>query len=470
MTIWSPGRSPALAVWLKRVAVMAAVAIISLQWTNRRIALLRMNQSLAAPVVPSTYWVYHSMATGFREGRVGQVDLAALRRHAERNDPWAPFDRLAPEASHEWVSFYTLDIGYSLLVEIARLAFPTLPDNHLRALALQLLADAALVCFVYFVFAQWHLLLGLVAAYLYVCNGPFYNLVSFPFYYYWDIPITFIVLGALLLSYRQPLHATLWLTVGSAALGYGVWLRGSWWPLSLFLCAVVASTPSLRRRLLVPLIVFAILATPEVVRSSWLRGHLTFTTRAVWHVALVGLGYYPNPYGLEARDEVIFKLTRDKYNVEFRSEDNIAHEQAAKKEFLEIWRKDKAFVIRSFAGRLEESLLGATQTSVLSFLFVSNGAYRLLCLLGAVAMIRRGGDRRLLAIAASGLYVIYVGLTSAFYFVGLAYDNVSEVTLFVLFVGGIDALVHAAWRGAGQLVARRTTAVPGDFKRMPSGA
>ena len=372
MTISSPGPSSALAVWVKRIVILASVAIISLQWTNRRIALLRLNQSPAAPVVPSTYWVYHSMATGFQEGRVGQVDMAALRRHGDRKDPWAPFDRLPPDASHEWVSFYTLDIGYSVLVEIARIAFPTLPDNHLRALALQLLADAALVCFVFFVFAQWHLVLGLLAAYLYATNQPFHNLVSVPFYYYWDIPITFIVLGALLLSYRQPVHAALWLTVGSVALGYGVWLRGSWWPLSLFLCTVVALTPTLRRRMLVPLIVFAIIATPEVVRSSWLRGHLTFTTRTVWHVALVGLGTLPNPYGLEARDEVIFKLTRDKYSVEFRSEDNIAHEQAAKKEFLEIWRKDK----RSSSARsrrLEESFLGATQTSVLSFLFVSNG-------------------------------------------------------------------------------------------------
>ena len=34
----------------------------------------------------------------------------------------------------------------------------------------------------------------------------------------------------------------------------------------------------------------------------------------------------------------------------------------------------------------------------------------------------------MLAIAAGGTYVIYVVLTCAFYFVGLAYENVSEVT------------------------------------------
>lgn len=163
-----------------------------------------MNQSSSTPVLPSTYYVYHSMATGFREGRVGQVDLAALRRRADVKNPWEPFDRLPPEATHRWVSFYTLDIGYSPIVEAARVAFPTLPDNHLRALALQLVFDAAMVFFVCFIFAQWHVVLGLLTAYLYVSNGPFYNLVSFPYYYYWDIPIAFIVLGALLLACRRP--------------------------------------------------------------------------------------------------------------------------------------------------------------------------------------------------------------------------------------------------------------------------
>jgi hypothetical protein len=435
-------KHPSAIAWLKHIVVAASILVISLQWANTRISTLRLNQSLSAPVVLSGYYVYHSMAAGLREGRMGQVDLAVLRHRAGVNNPWAPFDRLPPEAAHQWVSYYTLDIGYSLIVEIARLAFPALPDNHLRALALQLLFDAALVVFVYFIFAQWHVVLGLLAAYLYVSNGPFSNLVSFPFYYYWDIPLTFLVLGALLLAVRRPEHATWWLGLAGLALGCGVWLRGSWWPISLFLCAVAASRPLLRRKLLLPMIVFAVVATPQVVRSSLARGQLTFTTRAVWHVALVGLGYYPNPYGLEANDGTIFELTRRKYGVEFRSEDYFVHDQAAKKEFFAIWQKDPGFVVRSFLGRLQESVAGNTQTSVLSFLFVSNVMYRVLCLLGLALMLIRGDDRRLLGIAAAGTYIVYVLLTCAFYFVGLAYDNVSEVTLFVLFMGLFDSLPY----------------------------
>jgi hypothetical protein len=33
-----------------------------------------------------------------------------------------------------------------------------------------------------------------------------------------------------------------------------------------------------------------------------------------------------------------------------------------------------------------------------------------------------------------------------FYFVGVAYADVSEVTRFILFMGAIDSLVHTAWR------------------------
>jgi hypothetical protein len=463
-------RDPAVAVWLKRALLAASIAVIALQWTNTRIALLRMNQASATPVVPSTYYVYHSMATGMREGRIGQYDLVAIRQHTNRNDPWAPFER-APEAGpHEWVSYYTLDIGYSFIVELARLMFTTLPDNHLRALALQLLVDAAMVFLVFYVFSQWHLVLGFVAAYLYSVNGDFSYLVSFPFYYYWDVPLSFVVLGALLLAYRRQEDATLWLTAGALALGMGVWLRGSWWPISVFLLAVTAWVPGLRRKLAIPLVAFAIVAAPQVVRSSLARGQLTFTTRSVWHVALVGLGYYPNPYGLEANDGVIFELTRKKYGVEFRSEDYIVHDRAARQEFFEIWRKDPRFVIGSLLGRFRESVAGTTKSSVLSFLFVSNPAYRVLCLLGLAAMIARGGDRRLLGLTAAGTYLIYVGLTCVFYYVGLAYANVSETTLFVLFMGLFDSLLYYGRQAYARLAPHGLVAPVAGHEEVPSGA
>ena len=95
--------------------------------------------------------------------------------------------------------------------------------------------------------------LGLLAAYLYASNGIFYDLVSFAFYYYWDIPLTFVVLGALLLAYRRPTEATRWLTL--AALALGVRRVAARLLVAAVALPVAASRPSvaaLRRKLLDP--------------------------------------------------------------------------------------------------------------------------------------------------------------------------------------------------------------------------
>jgi hypothetical protein len=389
------------------------------------------------------------MALGLERGRIGQIDLPAVAQGTPVG--WTEaYKPVPPGTDHRWVNYYTLDIGYSFIVEIGRLLFPALPDNHLRALALQLVADGALVVVVFFVFSQWKAWLGLVAAGLYAVNVTFYELSSRAFYYFWDVPLTFVVLGSLLIACRRQAETRRWLTVAAVALGFGVWLRGSWWPLSLFLVTVAASSRLLRSQLLIPALTFAVIAAPQVVRSSLARGRLAFTTRSVWHVAMVGLGYYPNPYGLAVKDEVIFNLTKNKYGVQFREEDYELHDQAARTEFLSIWQTDRRFVVDSFLGRLKDSIAGVTEGSQPSFQFVANPTYRLWCLAGMVAMILRRGEKRLLAVASGGLWLIYVLLTSAFFYVELDYDNVPQVALFFLFLGGIEAVGHAIGRATAQ--------------------
>lgn len=416
------------------------VAAIALLWVNSRIFIMRRNQPGARPVVLSGYYVYHGMAMALTRGRVGQVDMAALRQYLAQNDSLAVFRALPAGSPHEWVSFYTLDVGYLFIVETARLMFPAIPDNILRSLALQFVADIVTVLFVYLVFSHWGIRRGLLAVLLYVTNGVFSALVAVAYYYYWDIPLTFIVLGSLLLALVRPNEARRWLVTAAAVLGFGVWLRGTWWPLAAWFFLVSSFDRDLRRQLIVPLAVFSVLAAPQIIRSSVARGHLTLSTRAVWHVAMVGLGYFPNKYGLEPRDEVVFKLTQEKYGIPFRSEDYYAHDQAAKREFLSILRNDPKFVVVSFLGRLKDSVLGSTQTSMFSYLFVPNAAYRLLCLLGLVAMLASRGEMRLIGIMAGGMYAIYVVLTCAFYYVGLDYDNVSEVTMLVCVIGGVECV------------------------------
>src|SRR5437762_610213 len=47
---------------------------------------------------------------------------------------------------------------------------------------------------------------------------------------------------------------------------------------------------------------------------------------------------------------------------------------------------------------------------------------------------------------SGGTHLMYVVLTCVFYFVGLAYENVSEVTRFILFIGAIDTAWYIAQR------------------------
>lgn len=440
--------------WLKRAVMAVCVAAIALLWVNSRIFIMRRNQPGARPIVLSGYYVYHGMAMAVREGRIGQLDMEALRRFLALNDPVAVYRRLPADDRHEWVNYYTLDVGYLFIVEAARLAFPALPDNILRSLALQLVADLLTVLFVYFLFSHWGTGSGLLAAFLYVAHGVFAALVAFAYYYYWDIPLTFIVLGSLLLAVIRPNEVRRWLVTAAVVLGFGVWLRGTWWPLAAWFFLIGVVERDLRRQLVLPFAIFVVLAAPQVVRSSVARGHLTLSTRAVWHVAMVGLGYFPNKYGLEPRDEVVFKLTQDKYGIPFRSEDYYLHDQAAKREFLSILRDDPKFVITSFLGRLKDSVLGSSQTSTFSYLFVPNVVYRLFCLLGFAAMIVYGREMRALGIAAGGMYAIYVVLTCVFYYVGLAYDNVSEVTMLVCLLGGIECVRRWTYADSARSVAQ----------------
>src|SRR5262249_24347784 len=149
----------------------------------------------------------------------------------------------------------------------ARLAFPALPDNYLRPLALQILVDFALLFVVFVLFAQWNPWAGVLASALYASNVVFARLTALVFYYFWDIPVALVALAAILLAARQPRRASAWMTLAGLTLGFAVWLRASWWPLSAFLLAVTLSSRPLRRAIAVPIVVFSLVAAPQVVRA-----------------------------------------------------------------------------------------------------------------------------------------------------------------------------------------------------------
>jgi hypothetical protein len=432
-------RLEALIAWLSsgRLLVAAALLLV-LVWANTRILTLRAYQQPTKPTVPSAYYIFHGIAVALEEARIGQLDLARYREYTSRGDVFAEYP-VRSSGTPQLVDYYALDVGYGFVVELGRLLFPVLPDNYLRVLALQLAFDFLSIAAVWFLFSRWCAPLGLAAACAYVANAVFVRLVSVPLYYYWDVPIGFAVLGGLLLALEDDRRARGWLLGAGAVLGLAVWVRASWWPLSAVFFLTCAASRELRRKLVPALAIFVLLAAPQVARSSLARGRPTLSTRATWHVALVGLGYYSNSYGFELSDESVFRRIHDKYGVVIRTEDYGSHDEAARREYFEILRRDPGFVARSFFGRLGESVLGTTTTSAQAYPGVPNPLYRLLCVLGLIAMHRRGGARRAVGWAAAALFATYVGLTSLFYFVGLAYDNVSEVSLFVLLMGLLEA-------------------------------
>jgi hypothetical protein len=444
---------------LGRILLGVLALALLLLWANSRILALRERQDPARPLVLSGYYVFHAMAAALEEGRIGQLDLTRYHEYTAADQPLAPYRPQARQGEPEYVHYYTLDVGYSFIVELARLLFRSLPDNYYRALALQLVVDFVTVVLVWRLFSEWGGWLGPLASSLFVANRVFLDLVSFAYYYYYDVPMTLLLLGTLLLAARRPDEATVWVALGGAALGFGVWLRASWWPLGFAYFAALFLFRPLRRKLLVALLPFAIFAVPQIVRSSMARGELTLSTRATWHVALVGLGYYPNPYGLDAKDETVFDLTARKYGVRFRFEDYSGeHNDAARREYMELLKRDPRFVIASVLGRLRESLLGTTRDSLAPYPVLGNIGYRVLCALGLLLMIRRGEDRRLVGLATAFAYLTYVGVTSLFYFVGLSYDSVSQAALLVLLIGLFDSIADVARQAGDRSASARLSA------------
>jgi len=442
----------------RRLVGGIALAVLALLWVNSRILILRHNQDSRKPTVLSAYPVYHGLAAALEEGRFGQLDLVRYEQYRAWGDPFAPYPPRNPPERARFVPYYALDIGYAFVVEVARLAFASLPDNFLRPLALQLLADAILLVLVVGLYWRWHPATGLVAGFLYVGNRAILHQVSVPLYYFWDVPLAFAVIGLSMLAWEAPDRAGRSLAWTGAVLGFGVWLRGSWWPLAAVFFLCLLAVHSSRRRIASVLVVFALIAAPQVARSSLARGRLALSTRAAWHVALVGLGYYPNAYGLQVTDESVFARVHEKYGVMARTEDYGPHDEAAKQEYLSILRRDPYFVLRSFLGRFGESLLGVTATSSPRPMpGVPNALFRTLAACGLVVMVRTGGTRRAVALLAAGMVFVYVLVTSLFYFVGLAYDNVPQVALITWLLGLFDALRQRMGEQAGRIAATSRT-------------
>ena len=169
-------------------------------------------------------------------------------------------------------------------------------------------------------FSQWNVALGMLAAYLYASNGIFYDLVSFALLLLLGHSARPSSCSARCSSptggRRKRPRGWRWRALPSAS-ACGCADRGG-----RCRCSCAAWRPGSRRcgrtgrpgRRCLPIV-----APPQVIRSTRARGQLTFTTRAVWHVALVGLGYYPNPtVSRQGRDDLRADAAEVRSHVQIR--------------------------------------------------------------------------------------------------------------------------------------------------------
>ena len=194
------------------------------------------------------------MAPGPAHGRLGQVDLIAIGRHAALNDPWAPYERSAarrPSTNGLTTTRWTSATRSSSKRRGSRflLCRTTTFGRSLCSCSPTRRSSSSCI----FLFSQWNLALGLLAR----LSLRVQRRLPEP-----GVVCVLLLLGHSAHVHRPGLAAPRVSPSGSGrslaradgvALGGGVWLRGSWWPLSVFLFALAGLTPScaeshLRRR------------------------------------------------------------------------------------------------------------------------------------------------------------------------------------------------------------------------------
>jgi len=183
---------------------------------------------------------------------------------------------------------------------------------------------------------------------------------TFPYYYYWPIPFSILLVSILTLLYRASKRWVLLCVCAGLTVGMWCWFRGTATTLFLLTPVLVGLLLRSQRRAVAGIaltILGIILALLPSAVHAWFDGHSIFPRQQVWHDLFVGIGSQPNPYGIINRDEYAFNLAKSKYGVSFPSPE---YEQAIKTEYLTILRSDPGLILRNFALNLLIGLTGAT--------------------------------------------------------------------------------------------------------------
>jgi hypothetical protein len=427
-----------------KLVLFSVAAVLLYFWATSRIPRMADYQTPPHPIMHGNYYSYHDMSEQWDQGkRPGTLNMTKNGQYNLLGNPYADYAKFQPPQKQEYFcDFYDLDIGFLFPIDLARRLFGVLPDNYLRTVAFQLLVDVVAMGGIFTSLIGWGLLPATGSAYLYATNAPLGMQVSLAFYYFWDAITALASLLTILALYRSARARGInWRSVVlsivlGAILGFGIWLRSSWAAYSFVLVGLLLFSRTMRKYAPITAVVLLVCASYPIVRASRLLGHPAMTTRQSWSAAFEALGKDPNPYGLENDDQYLFDVAREKYGAVDNNCQGWKRDAALKKEYQEIWRKDRAFIIRSIANRM---YLG----------FLSNGARQddvgdrnalILAILGCGWMVLRGGARRWLAIPTAALFVVSTASICLVYFMTAHYNGVSQVCLALLAAGTFDLI------------------------------
>jgi hypothetical protein len=409
----------------------------------------------------ANYHTFHEMSVSWKAGRpLGYVNLPRVARLPA--SVYAPYDTsLTHDEANVGGQYLTLDRGYAVIVHLARKLFGMLPDNYLRALALQVTADLCCLIALYATLILWGWGPAIIGGVLYATNSVLCYVVTLTFYYFWDGVIATSLFILLLISYRLLSHERFrwWGRLAfaglGAVLGMGVWLRASWFHYGVLVLVTLAFIPVTRRNLWIAALAFILLVAPQVRYASSQEGHFALSTRMMWHTAHQALGRYPNAFGLEDDDGYQFELAERVYGVKYNYLSYRAQDEAMREDYKKLFHEDPWLVVRSIATRIYCNIThNANENEVR---FWNTG---LLCwaIVGAAWLFTRGGERRAVALVASFLYLGACAAVGIVYYINPNYANVTQLCLILLVCGAVDGIVYLLvrlYRSAESALTRR---------------
>src|SRR5262249_20811324 len=152
----------------------------------------------ATQPICTTFYPFLGLADGLVHGRFGELDANLVTEYTLHHAPYqgfSEFPRATPADFHPW---YTTDIGYAFLVQLARVLFPALPDNYFRSQALQAFIDFFATAGLFLLLRRWGQPVALTAVLLYALSPHVGYQTAVAFYYYWEYPLVLLVLAGVL--------------------------------------------------------------------------------------------------------------------------------------------------------------------------------------------------------------------------------------------------------------------------------